>query len=84
MLARLKASTSKCGALHCNEVIPRGKLMCRAHWLALPRHLREEISSAWKQRRVAHWSANVLEARVFLAPKITRSAEICDRLLGEG
>lgn len=58
---------SICHAPECAEEISCGKLMCRPHWFALPRPLRQAISSAWKERRLADWSANCLEARRVLA-----------------
>ncbi|MDH4743128.1 hypothetical protein OMP43_03745 [Sphingomonas sp. CBMAI 2297] len=58
---------SICHAPECAEEISCGKLMCRPHWFALPRPLRQAISSAWKERRLADWSANCLEARRLLA-----------------
>ncbi len=59
--------TTVCHAPGCAEEISRGKLMCRPHWFALPGPLRQAISSAWKERRLADWSANCLEARRVLA-----------------
>ena len=75
---------SRCDAPRCTETVKRGMLMCRAHWFALPKPLREAISLTWKQRRLADWSANCLEARTFLAARETRTAQVRDRMLGEG
>lgn len=77
---------SMCDAPGCSVAITRGKLMCRDHWFALPRPLREAIGSAWREGRIRDWSANCLEARSFLAnnpdPQ-ARNAELRDRILGE-
>lgn len=90
---------STCDAPGCDTVIPRGRLMCRDHWYAVPRPLRLEISKAWKERRIRDSSINRLEAIRYLrdnpvgnlepvAPVVAsvtpeRSAELRVRLLGE-
>lgn len=90
---------SLCDAPGCDAIIPRGRLMCRDHWYAVPRPLRLEISKAWKERRIRDWSANRFEAIRFLRENPTgkqepavpavasvtpeRSAKLRDRLLGE-
>ena len=59
-----------CDAPDCDEQIPTGRLMCRAHWFALPGKLRRAINYTWKWRRkngIAEYSANVHEARSYLA-----------------
>lgn len=88
-----------CSAPGCDVAIPRGRLMCRDHWYALPRPLRLEITASWKARRLRDWSANCLEARRFLRDNPTgkhepaspapapvtpeRAAELRDRIRGE-
>lgn len=73
--------------------------MCRPHWYALPRIMREAISDAWRERRLRDWSANCLTARTFLRDlardqqlaraegrnPVTpeRAAQLRDRILGE-
>lgn len=67
MTRRAPRPPSVCDAPGCKVEIPRGRLMCRPHWFAVPRPLRLAISAAWKERRIRDWSANCLEARSFLA-----------------
>lgn len=85
-MTRAKCPPSTCGTPSCDEQIPRGRLMCRPHWFALPRPLREAINSAWRERRIRDWSVNCLEARRFLAghpdPQ-ERNAALRDRIIGE-
>ncbi|RDE04666.1 hypothetical protein [Sphingomonas aracearum] len=70
-MTRRVRRTRTCDAPGCTVEVTRGILMCRPHWFALPRPLRQAINAAWKERRIHEWSANCLEARSFLA----RSAE---------
>lgn len=56
-----------CDAPGCISTVKPGFLMCRPHWFATPRPLREAISAAWKDRRIRDWSAHCLEARNFHA-----------------
>ena len=75
MLRRIKQRPpSTCDAPGCDAIIPRGRLMCRDHWYAVPRPLRLEISKSWKERRIR-------DGRRVRHPE--RSAELRDRLLGE-
>lgn len=67
MPRRTPRSPSRCDAPNCQVEIPRGRLMCRAHWFAVPYRLRQAISAAWKERRIRDWSANCFEARSYLA-----------------
>ena len=67
---------SVCDAPGCGLVIARGKLMCSAHWLATPIHLRRAISDAWRERRIHDWSANCLEARSLHASTAARRAAV--------
>ncbi|HEY0624645.1 hypothetical protein [Sphingomonas sp.] len=89
---RRNPGISMCDAPNCRERIPRGKLMCRAHWFRLPAPLRRAISDAWKEGRIRDWSANCLEARSFIAgvrrepqPETSpeRAYELQARMLGE-
>lgn len=72
MSRRPTRAASICHAPRCTERVDRGKLMCRGHWFALPPELRRAISDSWKQRRLADWSANCLEARRVLAERAAR------------
>lgn len=84
-----------CDAPGCSVPVKRGMLMCRAHWFALPRHLRQAISESWAAKRIQDWSANCLEARNFIVRQIPghpahtaavsaqQSYEMQQRLLGE-
>ena len=89
---------SYCDAPGCDQVVRRGMLMCRPHWFAVPKPLRDAIGTAWKDRRIRDWSANCLEARRILANPTgkhepappapasvipARAAELRNRLLGE-
>jgi len=73
-MTRIRPST--CDAPGCNIVIPRGQLMCRAHWFATPIHLRRAISDAWKARRMTEWSGHCFEARAFHTGTAIRRAAI--------
>jgi hypothetical protein len=75
-----------CDVPRCAVEVPRGKLMCRDHWFALPRPLRAEINAAWREGRIRDWSANCLAARNFLATAADPAAQatgLRDRILGE-
>lgn len=73
----------QCSAPGCTETIKRGMLMCRPHWFRLPPELRRAIVSAWKDRRLQDWSANILAARGFLANANRAAFDHTQRLLGE-
>ncbi len=77
-------SYKACDAPGCCEKIRRGMLLCRPHWFALPRELRHAISATWASRHahgLAPWSANVLEARCYLATNTP--AAIAARITGD-
>ena len=77
-------SFKTCDAPGCAEKIRRGMLLCRPHWFALPRELRQAISATWAARAksgLAPWSANVLEARRYLANNTP--AALAARITGE-
>lgn len=62
------AHPSVCAVTGCDEAIIRSMLMCRAHWFATPKPLREAITETWARRRedgLGQRSANVLEARKY-------------------
>lgn len=87
---RTPARQSVCSAGGCCSSIPRGRLMCRPHWFALPKPLRDAINENWKARRIREWSANCLEARAYLAgaraPAMVtpeQSYALNQRMLGE-
>lgn len=40
--------THKCPGLGCTLQMPRSTLACRAHWLALPAHIRGAVSRTWR------------------------------------
>lgn len=44
----------------------RGQLMCRAHWFALPKPLRQAINATWRGRQFQAYLANVREAERLL------------------
>lgn len=69
-MTRVKPST--CDAPGCTLVIPRGQLMCRAHWFGTPATLRRAISDAWKAKRITEWSSHCLEARKYHASAAIR------------
>jgi hypothetical protein len=75
MTRRAPRPPRTCDAPGCAIVVPRGKLMCRDHWYATPRPLRQEISAAWKEGRIRDWSANCLSARSFHAGTVPALAE---------
>lgn len=75
MTGRSTRPARTCDAPGCSIEVPRGKLMCRAHWFALPRILRTEISSAWREGRIRDWSANCLSARGYLAGASTKGVD---------
>jgi len=57
-----------CTVTGCSEQTKPGHLMCRAHWYATPKPLRDGIREGWARRRedgMRSYSANVLEARKF-------------------
>lgn len=64
-MTRLKPNT--CDAPGCNLTIPRGQLMCRAHWFGTPTPLRRAISDSWKAKRITEWSGHCFEARKYHA-----------------
>ncbi len=64
---RAKRPARTCDAPGCAVIVPRGKLMCRDHWFAVPRPLRQAITESWREKRIRDWSANCLEARNYHA-----------------
>jgi hypothetical protein len=81
-----------CDAPGCDARIRRAHLMCRDHWYATPRHLREAIAEAWATGRIRDWSALCLEARGFHAQHpepvdeaiAAKSLALHHRIIGEG
>lgn len=51
-----------CAASYCEERVKPGKLMCRDHWLALPKELREKIFAAFRARRTEEYGELVRQA----------------------
>ncbi|HEX7821077.1 MAG TPA: hypothetical protein VF463_10710 [Sphingobium sp.] len=37
-----------CAAHACSEIVVRGQLMCKPHWLALPKPIRDEVWDSWR------------------------------------
>jgi hypothetical protein len=77
-MTRAARPARACSAPGCSIEVPRGKLMCRPHWFALPRPLRTEINAAWREGRIRDWSANCLSARSFLAGDATQKGPTDD------
>lgn len=42
----------KCAAVDCEEQIPSQLLMCRPHWFAVPKPIRDEIWRAYRNEGV--------------------------------
>lgn len=92
-MTRRARPNSVCGAPGCDVAVARVKLMCRAHWFATPKPLRDAISESWKAGRFREWSGHCLEARRFhagsppapAAPAVTpeRFQERQAQMLGE-
>ena len=53
----------RCAARRCTHIVERGQMMCRAHWLALPKALRTTIHITHRHRFVADHLAAVERAR---------------------
>ncbi len=51
-----------CAAMTCTAVVRPGMLMCRPHWLALPKRLRDAIWATWRSRQISHYRDLVEEA----------------------
>ena len=51
-----------CAAGTCRERVVSGQLMCRAHWLALPRELRPSILITFRHRMVRAYQSLVAKA----------------------
>ena len=47
-----------CAAERCHTVVKPGELMCRAHWLSLPKGLRSSILDSWKHRRMRDYAVH--------------------------
>lgn len=47
-----------CAAERCLTLVKPGELMCRAHWLSLPKGLRSSILDAWKHRKMRDYAAH--------------------------
>ncbi|WP_019833803.1 hypothetical protein [Sphingomonas sp. PR090111-T3T-6A] len=78
------AEPNACAVTGCDVPIRRGMLMCRAHWFATPKPLREAITDTWARRRedgLGPWSTNVLEARKFHFQN--SPAALADRITGD-
>lgn len=52
-----------CAADSCSAPVERGHLMCRQHWFALPRNLRERITHSNARRDTRAFERAVTEAR---------------------
>lgn len=52
----------RCAAIGCSEIVRPGMLMCRGHWLALPKGLRREIHEAWRARQTGNYQRAVRRA----------------------
>lgn len=91
MSGRSKTVMRICDAPGCTVEVRRGILMCRPHWFATPKPLRDAINEAWANRRMREWSAHCLEARAFHAGRSEEPArvspqhcyEVQRRMLGE-
>lgn len=55
-----------CAARGCISSVRPGMLMCRPHWLALPKHRRDTIMAAWPARHVQAYRDAVAAAIDFL------------------
>ena len=65
-----------CAAERCRTVVNPGELMCRAHWLSLPKGLRSSILDSWKHRRMRDYA--VFEMGLAnLQLKYKHTAEAC-------
>ena len=71
-----------CDAPGCDVAIPKGRLMCRDHWYATPRPLRQAISESWRAGRIREWSGHCLEARGFHAQHPAPVDEVIGELPG--
>lgn len=58
-----------CACWRCNIVVAKGDLMCRPHWLSLPRPLRTAILETWKARHMRAHQANVQQAMNMIAER---------------
>ncbi len=43
----------------CGTAIPRGKLLCKGCWFAVPRKLRDEVNRSWRAFLVAEGQARM-------------------------
>ncbi|PAL25512.1 hypothetical protein [Sphingopyxis sp. GW247-27LB] len=57
-----------CAAPCCRAPIEQGKLLCAAHWFALPERLRNAIGATWRARHVSAFQELWTEALVILDP----------------
>ena len=67
MTGRRARPNGTCDAPGCDVAVPRGKLMCRAHWFATPKPLRDAINESWKAGRYREWFGHCLDTRRFHA-----------------
>lgn len=42
--------SATCPGPSCTEQVPSDMLMCRRHWFQVPKDLRQEVLSAWRER----------------------------------
>jgi len=57
-----------CAAPCCRAPIDRGNLLCEAHWLSLPKRLRNALGVTWRARQMSAFQENWTEALVILDP----------------
>ncbi len=43
----------RCPAPGCRRLVPRSHLACSAHWRALPKRLRDELTTEWRRPGVS-------------------------------
>lgn len=68
-------STHYCHAKHCNKPVPPSMFMCRSHWYALPRPMRDRIWATYRpgqerDKRPSHEYLDAADAAIdFIAQK---------------
>ncbi len=52
-LSALPRLADRCPISGCGEQIDPSRLMCRGHWYAVPKHLRDRVWATWRSGRGA-------------------------------
>ncbi len=52
-LSPLSQLADRCPISGCSEQIDPSRLMCRGHWYAVPKHLRDRVWATWRSGRGA-------------------------------